>query len=52
MAGWQDDIAKKKRAAADAAKGTPQWSALDREAKAAEAEVNESLRRAGQRPKY
>ena len=52
MAGWQDDVARQKRAAANAAKGTPQWAALDREAAAAEAAVNESLRKSGQRPKY
>lgn len=52
MAGWQDDIAKSKRTAANAAKGTPEYDTLEREAKAAEAAVNESLRKQHQATKY
>lgn len=52
MAGWQDDIAKQKRAAANRAQGTPEYDTLRREAEAAEADVNASLRAAGQNAKY
>lgn len=53
MAGWQDDIARQKRAEANKAKpGSPERIALEIEASAAEAKVNESLRKAGQPTKY
>ena len=52
MAGWQDEVARKAREKAESARGTAEYDKLDREASAKEADVNESLRRAGQNPKY
>lgn len=52
MGGWQDEIARKKRAEANDARGTAEYDQLDREAKAAEAVVNQSLRDQGQHTKY
>ena len=50
MGGWQDELWRKAQKEADDAKGTPEYEKLQREANARKAEVNESRRRAGQKP--
>ncbi|UTX51055.1 hypothetical protein KI440_02505 [Candidatus Saccharibacteria bacterium TM7i] len=52
MGGYQDELARKAREKANQAKGTPEYDKLAREADAREADVNDSLRRAGQNAKY